>query len=527
MIRLLLVLLCALAPPASAQQALPVLARVGPWPVASNLIGYGNRLWLANSVKGINHNSADLYSYDPERGEVRYERHLFSQDAGRPLVAGGLLYWPFEDARSSLGVGQFMVTDGERWRFGTIPAAQTFHTHAMAGLGDDLIAATSAWRAGYQRSDDQGFSWRNIYDHPTPERRVSRIVRLATLGNLVFGALVSRDERGLLLLDDNHVEKVPGWPQGDPTIAITVFQGALYGLVREAKGVSVWQTDGRRSERLFGPREHWPAGDIAAGEDLWVVTADDGGGALLQSADGKAWDQRYRLEGGRPFDLAVHRGAVYVGGAGDDGRGILWGQRAASAATVEPARLPARPRIPARDWAAAGETLDRLLLDPATYAEGTGRLRDLVLELAGQDPPEDFFASRLMAALPSAELSLIGGNVRLDAAGYARWVLLWGMALAGEGHVPIALLEQPWTQRANRPEKYFSAPPAAMWAVSLIGQRDRATIDALIERLSRDDPLWLRGDAIGALCAVTGRCFGYDVAAWQDWWQAARPTLQE
>lgn len=121
---------------AAAEELLPILARVGPWPVASELIGFRGRLWLVNSVKGVNHNSADLYSYHPETAELRYERHLFSQDAGRPLVADGLLYWPFEDARASLGVGHFTVTDGERWRLGTIPSAQIFHRHAMvAGDG--------------------------------------------------------------------------------------------------------------------------------------------------------------------------------------------------------------------------------------------------------------------------------------------------------------------------------------------------------------------------------------------------------
>ena len=77
------------------------MARLGPWPVASKPVAYGGRLWFANSVKGRNHNSADLYSYDPVKGGLRYERHLFSQDAGDPLVFRGLLYWPFEDARFS------------------------------------------------------------------------------------------------------------------------------------------------------------------------------------------------------------------------------------------------------------------------------------------------------------------------------------------------------------------------------------------------------------------------------------------
>ena len=77
---------------------LDIIAQVGPWPVASRLIGYRGKLWFANSVKGRNHNSADIWSFNPKTNESRYERHLYSQDAGHPLVYNGLLYWPFEDA---------------------------------------------------------------------------------------------------------------------------------------------------------------------------------------------------------------------------------------------------------------------------------------------------------------------------------------------------------------------------------------------------------------------------------------------
>ena len=55
--------------------------------------GYGPRIWFANSELFRNHNAADIYSYDPATGALRYERALFSQGAGRPLVAGRLLYW--------------------------------------------------------------------------------------------------------------------------------------------------------------------------------------------------------------------------------------------------------------------------------------------------------------------------------------------------------------------------------------------------------------------------------------------------
>ena len=100
------------ASPEDPELELDIIAQVGPWPVASRLIGYRGKLWFANSVKGRNHNSADIWSFDPQSRKIRYERHLYSQDAGHPLVYKGLLYWPFEDALQSTGEGVIEVTDG-------------------------------------------------------------------------------------------------------------------------------------------------------------------------------------------------------------------------------------------------------------------------------------------------------------------------------------------------------------------------------------------------------------------------------
>ncbi|MEL7315165.1 MAG: hypothetical protein AAFN08_09460 [Cyanobacteria bacterium J06559_3] len=75
-----------------AGQELVPLATPGPWWDVMQLVGYGDRLWFTNSAAGTNHNSADIYSYDPATQTTRYEQHLFSQDAGEPVVAGGLLY---------------------------------------------------------------------------------------------------------------------------------------------------------------------------------------------------------------------------------------------------------------------------------------------------------------------------------------------------------------------------------------------------------------------------------------------------
>ena len=57
-----------------------------------------------------------------------------------------------------------------------------------------------------------------------------------------------------------------------------------------------------------------------------------------------------------------------------------------------------------------------------------------------------------------------------------------------------------------------------------LGQDDRDTLAALIGRLDRTgDPEWLKGDMIGALTALTGQRFGYDIAAWRRWWASRRP----
>lgn len=159
---------------AHAAQSLVPLAKPGPWSGVSGLIGYGGRLWFVNSVKFVNHNSPDIYSYDPASGKTRYERHLFSQDVGEPLVFGGLLYWPFEDSRFSARHGETMVTNGRNWQWRILPDGEVFHIHSMVTHRGALIAATSAWRAGLQRSED-GVAWQVIYDHPTPPRTVTHI----------------------------------------------------------------------------------------------------------------------------------------------------------------------------------------------------------------------------------------------------------------------------------------------------------------------------------------------------------------
>lgn len=516
---------------ARAQPTLPVLAKIGPWPVVSKLIAYQGRIWLANSVKGRNHNSADLYSYDPATGTLRYEHHLFSQDAGDPLVADGLLYWPYEDGRFSLGLGHYDVTDGRTWESGTIYGARSFHTHAMAALDGRLIAATSAWRGKLQSSGDGGRHWRLDYDHPTPEGRVTRFVDLVSVNGMIFGNLVSRDGQGLRRLDTGEAQAPPGWPENRALVAVTSSATTLYGLVREADGTALWRSDGISSVQLYGPDDNWPAQDIAAATDgLWVMTAEGDGSVIWHSTDGQAWRAVWRLDGGQPQEILVHKGQVYAAGrGGTDGRGILWGPAPTAASTPNvlqtPPPLKTPPRPNSRDWEAAGAELDRLLGEPETFANHGRKLRGMLFALVRESPPPGFFADRLDALMPGDPVSLIGGAVRVEARTLGRWLLLWAMAAAGQGPVPPNLIAAPWTAPENPSEKYFETAPIAIWTAGSLGQDDRATIDALIERLDRPgDPDWLAGDVIGALTAITDQRFGYDVAAWRDWWAGVAAT---
>ena len=506
---------------ADAQETLPILARVGPWPVASSPVGFAGRVWFVNSVKGRNHNSADLYSYDPKTGAIVYERHLFSQDGGRPMVAGGRLFLPFEDARFSLGWGHFLVTDGTRWELGTIPNGQIFHTHVMSNIGDRLVAATSAWRAGLQVSDDGGVTWTQIYDHPTPERRVSRIVELAVVGDLVLGYLIQGNQRRLLRFDGLDVADVPGWPRDRSVLGMAVYDGAAFAIVREAGGITVWRTDGNSSHRVAGSRSDWRLRDIVADRrGLWAVGGGPLGGAVWHSTDGVEWDAAWRVDGGEPLELARHADSVYVVGTGVDGS-LLWGPP--SPAASQTAITPVWPHDSASDLDIDSvAALDRLLRDPAAYA-ARGALRSAIFALSGAPGAGEVFAERLMGEAPPRPVGLIGGQVRISSTTLRRWLLLWGMTLAGEGRVPPELIAEPWTAPQNSSEKYFDSPPAAMRAAAAIGQNDTAIIEALIERLGReDDPLWLRGDAVGALTELTGQRLAYDFDAWREWWADAK-----
>lgn len=513
---------------------LSILTRTGPWPVISQMALFRDRLWFANSVKGIDHNSAEIYSYDPVSGETHHERHLWSQDAGNPLVADGLIYWPSEDPRLSPGWGDFQVTNGEDWATGQITTARMFHVFAMAELQGELVAATSAWRAGLQVSSDRGKTWRKAYEHPTPQGRVSRIVDLVELGGFLVGHLRSPEGRRMIRFDGAVLSDLPAWPKDKVMSEVVRHGGQVYGIVQQDGGATVWRSDGTHSRPVTETRAGWRPFDIASdGMRLWAISDSAGGGRLWRSENGADWTLAAKLRGGEPFDVVASEHMIYVGGAGDDGQGILWGLKLGDAKGDDQPLTPLpdltrQPTTDEIDWTDRARALDQALRAPESYAAFGRPIRDLAHAAAVSSPPPGFFNRRLETRRPSGRMNPFRDVIVEPAGDIGASILLWAMGLSGQGRVPPGMIAAPWTKAENSAAKYFDPQQTAMWAAAELDQNDRQTLDALISRLSQpDDPLWLKGDAIGALSILTGERFGFDPDAWRSWWRKNRPNWPE
>lgn len=502
------------------------LARVGPWSAVSGLIGYRSRLWLVNSVKFKDHNSADIYSFDVDSNTLRYERHMFSQDTAPPIIFKDILYWPFEDGRASMGRGEFMFTNGMDWRWQVIPKAQAFHVHTMLGHNNALYAGTGAFHANLYVSLDRGLNWQHILQSKDKDGSFSRLVSLARFKGALYAGFYSSAEPGVKLrrLEGGKLVKVKGWPESDETHGLTAWRGWLYAI-QEVGGVrSIVRTDGKRIEEVPGLAGKTIKAFAIGPKALWTISVEADGGALWSSSDGVNWTLAQKFTKGRPVALTIFRGQAYVGLAHEQGHGALWGPKTPLSPTLinsAPAVLPVETHSPLAG-SLLTQTLTRIdaaLSDKASLNSRRG-LRDLFgpivrTRLAAVGAA---LSTRLGKALRSNARSRFAGTTASNA-NKSDWQLLWGIARTGQGYVPPALLAVPWVEKRTSSEKYAAPTPGAAWAISNIGQTDPATLKALIARLGRaDDPLWLKGDIVGALTAVTGKRFGYDFSVWRDWY---------
>lgn len=279
------------------------LVQPGPWSAVDAIIGYGPRIWFANSELYRNHNAADIYSYDPATGALRYERALFSQGAGRPLVAEGLLYWPFEDPRFSADRAEFAVTNGVDWAWRVLPDVQAYHLQAIAAHNGKLYAATSAWRASLQVSADNGATWQLLYDHPTPKGEVSRFTSFETFRCRLYAGLTQRRGLGqrILVLTENGVVPAPGWPDAHAASSLTAYRGNLFAILQDDAGRRLWRSDGGPATPVAEGPSGQPVHALVTNEDaLWAITAGDGKGALWQSTDGQNWTKTQDFQDAGP-----------------------------------------------------------------------------------------------------------------------------------------------------------------------------------------------------------------------------------
>jgi len=496
---------------------------VGPWPVVSKLIGYRNDIWFANSVKGVNHNSADLWSLPLTGGEPRYERHLFSQDAGDPVVHRGLLYWPLEDGRAEPGIGAFDVTDGERWELGLIPGVQAFHVHAMTAAGEDLYAAPSAWKASITRSRDGGDNWTNVYLHPTADRRVSRITQLVALDDRVVGAMNAPEGRKLIRVDDGSGEPVAGWPTDQRFADLIEHQGDLYGLVKGQSSSTIWRSDGDQSSKIWTAPDEWDSLALTSdGKAFWLVGQGGGASELWTSSDARDWRYVANLEGGMPSSILAYRDVIAIGGQSDQNRGVLWHVRLGSPGEnvdETPAWPPFGKESPTSgfNWSEAADRIDGILSNLGDDERGD-QLGKEIMALPRSSVPDTFYNDRLRVDMPDEPFPMFGDIVLPEAATIGRWYLYWGMGLSRTGQVDPVDILRPRDYAPNGPFKYFSSAEIAMWAAGRIGRPDPGVLDAIIRRIEdRETPLWLKGDAVGALNAITGQRLGYDGQAWRAW----------
>lgn len=517
------------APP----EALAIVARTSPWPVNSAPIGYRGAIWFTNSVKGVNHNAADIWRYDPVTGQSRYERGLFSQDTGAPVIHRGLLYWPFEDGRAgSLGVAA--VTDGAGWQEVLIPGFRAFHLHALANWQGGLVAVTAAINAGLQLSQDGGRTWQTLVDLAPRVGRFVRFDAVVAAGDRLYLRLDEADGTSLVTYHDGALAPLPGWAKArwlaDPVVVGTGVAALTWGT-----DAPITLFDGQRTRGIDAPE---PGAELHAlfsdGADLFAAGVIGGSGVVWRrSAEDGTWARHALFSGGRPQDMTLYQGQIYVTGAGDDGRGVLWGP--APGQTTMPGPTPPAPPLPrqfpgppvATDWPALAAQLETLLQTLESYENHGRTIQAALLDAARRNPPTGLLPGLLSVPFPPGTVPTYGGRGQAVRADIARWYILWAIGLTREPAVPVDILQAAWTRAPNSPEKWFDPLLIGLWAAGNAGQADRATLGTLIDRLERDDPLWLLGQVVATLRAITGCGFGHDGAGWRAWWQGGGATCAQ
>ena len=516
------------------------------WPGVSQLIVYEERIWFVNSEPFDDTNISDIHSYSVDTGQVRYERSLFSQDTGNPVVYKGLLHWPFEDPRRSAGTGEYAITDGTDWRWRSMQSGSVMHVHAMNVCNERLVAVTGSWTGQLHEQQPDG-DWNLQYEVPAGDAPFSRLVSVQPFNDqCAVGAAISGESAVRLFSVQGAAAKAfSNWPSSNRVDVITHHQGAIFAFADTRNVRELLWFNGEKTERIELPEGSWPRALHSDGVNLWLATqepaeTDAGGsarGTLWQYTGAGVFTSLTRLQS-PPIALTSLREQVFIG-TYDSAGGELWvygeanprsstsvSSAANTANVTAPGELPVATDAPVNQQQVAAlynelSTVlknssstqnfarglrDSLSRHPQRYDVEFGAAIGLLLQDQYDLTPVRMFTERLV---PTTDL--------------VQWYLILALAINGHGHIDPAFIVSEKPVVDHNSGKIFHPSVAAIVASGWLNQRDSNTIDALMQRLNRQtDPVWVRADVIGALTAVTGQRFAYDVDQWNQWWQSQR-----
>lgn len=532
-------------------QRLTELTRLKQWPGVSQLIAYKEKIWFVNSQPFKDTNAADIYSYTPQTNSIQYERSLFSQDAGNPVVHQGMLYWPFEDPRRSAGAGEYAVTDGNTWMWRVMQDGRAMHVHAMGVCDDQLVAVTGSWTGEFLKRQEDS-SWQSEFTYPSGTASFSRLVNVAQYNNqCILGASANgKKEAKLFSINDGGVQSLPDWPSSDRVDNLTVHNSDLFAFADTENQRRLLHFDGETTREIKLPHSHRPRSLHSNGETLWLATQILEGG----SNQGQLW--QYDNKGNfkslvelrqTPVSITSLAGQLYIGTYSSKG-GALWIYSAndadvQTATDVEKAENPQhlpehahtieatldkRHRAIAPNTALTEKLYEQLLQivsQPEQIGEYARTLRNDLARHPDLYKPEFGLAITrlLLHPLPEASITMFTRQT-IPYKDLVHWYLLNTLAINGNGQVdPTAI--NPERSNISNPStgagsgKIFEPSIAAISAVGWLGQNDQKTLAALMQRLNNNsDPQWVKSDVIGALTAITGQRFAYDIEKWNRWW---------
>jgi hypothetical protein len=493
---------------------------VSPWKYATKPIGYRGRIWFANANRWPDHNSADIWSMNPDGSNLRAERRLFSQDVGEPLVHDGMLYWPYEDPRVSLGWGQIAVTNGQDWQTLETRTGRQFHLHGLFRGNPDhsgLLAGGSSWNAQILQSSDRGRTWEILWEREREEKRFSRTYNVATtaiglVADLMVFGKPPRSFGTVGRLGAQPVAPVAGWPNGMLVQRMTPYRGGVLALLKDLQTGNVrlvfdaplLGADMRLQSQLRDmpvPEGTTPLDFDSSEQSVAILTRHATDGLQVWQKADQAWRMLGRIRTGEPDTVRQAGDQVVITGT-SDGQGAVWVvpidpemERHAELAVGSTPQLPRQIGPGTPDVAEAQRQIADALRDTRSYAGHGIRLRNIIDKWVMRGLSGDKLSQYLTASFPEGEVKLIGGRAFASHERFGRWILMWGMRRAGSGTVPVQWLHQPFAEPENSSEKYFSEPAAAAWTAAAIGQNDDATMSAMLARtINRDQPVWLQRD---------------------------------